>query len=172
MAKSKLIDRDRGWSALKEHVKRAGKIAVKVGILEAAGNHQNVEEGEPQKTVAELAVVNEYGSSDGRIPARPAWRNSLDESRERITKALGKVAEEIVGGAAVEVAMSKIGLLGQAIVRRGITRLREPPNAPLTIAKKGSSNPLIDTSQTRNAVTFELLRGSEVDAARDQRRVR
>ena len=171
MAKSRIIDRDRGWRALRESVRKAGKVAVKVGILEAAGNHSNVEEGEAPKTVAELAAVNEYGSSDGRIPARPAWRNTLDGNKAKIIQALRKTAEAIVSkGASVDIAMGRVGLMGQALIRKSITALKTPPNAPLTIAKKGSSNPLIDTGQTRQAVTFELIKGSQVDEARRSRR--
>jgi hypothetical protein len=31
------------------------------------------------------------------------------------------------------------------------------PNAPSTIAKKGSSHPLIDTGQEKNSVTWEVI---------------
>lgn len=166
MAKSQVIDRDRGWGAIKDRVKKAGKVAAKVGVLEAAGMHETDGEGEPM-TVAQVAAVNEYGSSDGRVPERPAWRNSLDKNKPKITTALQRTAEQIVdGGIPVDVAMGRVGLLGQSLIRRGIDDLTTPPNAPLTIAMKGSSKPLIATSQTRNSVTYEIIKGAQVDEAR------
>jgi hypothetical protein len=40
--------------------------------------------------------------------------------------------------------------------RRKITTLRSPPNAPSTVAKKGSSNPLIDTGAMRQSVRSRI----------------
>ena len=37
-----------------------------------------------------------------------------------------------------------------------ITQLDTPPNTPKTIARKGSSNPLIDTGFLRANVTFKV----------------
>ena len=43
-----------------------------------------------------------------------------------------------------------------ADVQRKIVALKDPPNAPSTIAKKGSANPLIDTGRLRQSIDFEV----------------
>jgi hypothetical protein len=165
MARTQIIDRDRGWRDLKNRMQQTGAVAVKVGILEGAGTHNRETEGAPL-TVAQVAAINEYGSSDGVVPERPAWRNALDNGKDKIVKALRRAAEEITDGDTADTALGRVGLMGQALIRRGIDQLTTPPNAPRTIAEKGSSKPLIDTAQTRNSVTYGLIHGAEVDAAR------
>ena len=44
-------------------------------------------------------------------------------------------------------------------IQQSIRQLRTPPNSPLTIAMKGSSNPLINTGKLRNSVDFEIIKG-------------
>lgn len=168
MVAAKIVDRDLGWKALREAVAKSGPTAAKVGILEEAGAHER----SVDLTVAQVAAVNEYGTSDGHIPERPAWRNALDGAKDRITKTLQRAAGELLDGVPVTTAFGKVGLFGQALIRRGIDALTTPPNAPRTIAQKGSSKPLIDTAQTRNAVTFAVLQGGEVDEARRARGIR
>ena len=41
-------------------------------------------------------------------------------------------------------------------IQVSITTLRSPPNAPATVAAKGSSNPLEDTLTLRNSVDWVI----------------
>ena len=50
-----------------------------------------------------------------------------------------------------------VGASAAAAVQHSIVRLREPPNSPYTIARKGSSNPLIDTGTMRTAVSWVVV---------------
>lgn len=52
--------------------------------------------------------------------------------------------------------LSRLGVLAQGDIQMEITALSSPPNTPSTIARKGSSNPLIDTGAMRGAVTWKL----------------
>ena len=49
-----------------------------------------------------------------------------------------------------------IGAKAAAIMKRTIRDFDDPPNAPYTIAKKKSSNPLVDTGLLMQSVTWEL----------------
>lgn len=161
MARSKLIDRDLGWKDLKAKVKAAGKVAVKVGLLQDSGHHPD------GTSLVEAAVGNEFGTSDGRIPERPAWRQGIDGNEKKLVTALRRTATEVVDrDLPADIAIRRVGHLAQAIIRKSIVDLDDPPNAPATIAAKGSSNPLIDSGHTRQAVTFEVLTQEAVDAAR------
>jgi hypothetical protein len=52
--------------------------------------------------------------------------------------------------------LSRLGLMAQGHVQESIVNLDTPPNAASTIKAKGSSNPLIDTGEMRQAVTFKV----------------
>ena len=58
----------------------------------------------------------------------------------------------------VDSVFSKIGLQMSSIIKERIRDIRTPVNAPSTIAKKGSSNPLIDSGELINSIDFDLRR--------------
>ena len=49
-----------------------------------------------------------------------------------------------------------LGELVKGEVQRRIAELKTPPNAPATIARKGSSNPLIDKGVLRASATYKV----------------
>ncbi len=114
-------------------------------------------ENEPY-TLGEVAVANEFGTDT--IPARSFIGSTHDREQKRwweVTKAL-KIKVLLL-----TVSIPKaLGLLGEIIkkdIQATIRKGGEPyvPNAPSTIAKKGSTNPLIDTGQMVNGVTYERV---------------
>jgi hypothetical protein len=56
----------------------------------------------------------------------------------------------------MDVAANMIGAKAAAIMKNTIRDLKEPPNAPSTVAKKKSANPLVDTGLLMQSVTWEL----------------
>ena len=148
--------RDRGADrAIKEIAKAKKEPFVKVGFLE---------EGEPRKdsgpTNAQIAFWNEFGTS--RIPERPFMRLTWIRKRRDIAKVIDKTIGEIqVGRMTVAEALGIIGLKAQQATKRTIVTLRDPPNAPSTIMRKKSSNPLIDTSQMLNSVQYKVSENGE-----------
>jgi hypothetical protein len=42
------------------------------------------------------------------------------------------------------------------VIKQRIANGIAPPNSPYTIARKGSSKPLIDTGQLRNSITYQV----------------
>ena len=56
----------------------------------------------------------------------------------------------------VGVALARLGIQAADDIRSEITSLSLPANSPVTIAIKGSSNPLIDTGEMRAAVTHQV----------------
>ena len=49
-----------------------------------------------------------------------------------------------------------VGAYAADVIQQRIVDLKEPPNSPITIALKGSSNPLVDTGHMRQSVTWEV----------------
>lgn len=146
--KSVVRDIDLGWDKFKREIKQAGKASAKIGVLQGAKAYP---EGTSQ---AEVAFYNEFGTS--KIPARPFLRPTADSNRKKYTVGLAKVLKNLPRDATIKQALEKVAMIAQADVRATITKLRTPPNAPSTIAQKGSSNPLIDTGAMRRSIDYEV----------------
>lgn len=56
----------------------------------------------------------------------------------------------------MDLALEIIGQISVSKVQQYMTQLKTPPNAQSTIDKKGSSNPLIDTGELRQSVTYTI----------------
>lgn len=127
--------------------------AVKVGILEDAGLHDNAEGA---LTVAEVAATHEYGAE--RIPERSFLRAGIDEATPRIKATLDALGKAVLDGTRTpDEAAARLGLLGVSIVQAKITDGPFTPNAPRTVAEKGSSRPLIDKGQLRQSIMYEIV---------------
>ena len=100
------------------------------------------------------------GAHDIVIPARPAFRNFLDSSREKAVQFMAKLMGEVQSGnMKPDAVFAALGLWAQAGIRKSIRALREPENAKSTIRRKHSSHPLIDNGQEINSVTFVTVKG-------------
>lgn len=143
-------DIDKGWSRIQRQLRQNKNVQVKVGIQSNSGYHR---EGDVPLTT--IAAVNEFGSSDGVIPERSFIRSTIDENQKKYLKWLKKAASDLMGPiAAVHKAFDVIGLKVASDMKRTMTQLKSPPNAPSTMkAKRGVNNPLVDTGQLRNSIT-------------------
>jgi hypothetical protein len=159
-----VTDRDRGWEKLKRELLKAGEISGKAGIIGAKAAQERKDGHGGTITNAELALVQEFGSQDGRIPERSFVRAGFDKNRakyegrvEKGTAAVydGKMpVDRMVGLIAAEMAADVVALIDEG---EGIP----PPNAPSTIARKGSSRPLVDSAQMKNAITSAVVVGKD-----------
>lgn len=90
-----------------------------------------------------------------KIPSRSYIRSTVDENQEQ----WGDLATEY-WGQIVDQDLTKfeaLSLIGQQIeadIKQKMIKLRTPPNAPSTIRRKGSSNPLIDTGHLMQSIRY------------------
>lgn len=132
----------------KELEKLQGGGYVLVGIHEDAAQP----EGE-DITMATLGAIQHFGND--KIPARP-W---LDVGVEQGNKEYLEVIEEgAASGLSQSQILEQVGAIAVGYVQQYITDLRDPPNAPSTVKKKGSDNPLIDTGAMRQSVTYKVAK--------------
>ena len=151
MARVSVKVQRRGGKKLQRLLREAGKggvSGVKVGFFSTA--KYGDKRGTP---VAAVAAWNEFGTKN--IPERPFFRNALAESERGVSNILAKgidtkkmVVDERLAG--------RVGEYVQGKIRDSITALKEPPNAPETVRRKGSSDPLMDTGTLRNSVAWEV----------------
>lgn len=123
---------------------------VLVGIHEDAGAHQG--KGEPISN-AFLGAILDQGSDDGNIPARP-WLAPGVASGNKEYQAI--ILQTVEDGGSLDEALEKIGVVAVGKTQQFMTKLKTPANSPITIKRKGSSNPLIDTGNLRQSVTSSV----------------
>lgn len=130
-----VIERDLGWNKIKEQLELLSQSSVFVGVQEGEVDDDNA-------SIAEYATYNEFGTDT--IPERPAMREAIDNNKSKINKAKETLYGKVLQGELnTETALGTLGELAQSLIQNSIRTLKDPPNAPSTIKKKKSSNPLI-----------------------------
>ena len=102
--------------------------------------------------VADVAAKNEFGT--GRIPSRPFFRIAVEKLRDELPEQLAADLGDDISLSADDI--EKIGLLSAREVSESANQLREPPNAPSTIERKDSDNPLVDLGRLIGSVTYKV----------------
>lgn len=158
MGVSKVITRTSGeLSRVMKQLRMVDRAVVTVGIQGDNAREAPAEGVEREPNNAEVATWNEFGTSDGHVPARSFMRSTFDERRAELVEVQRKALDAVAAGKmTTEQALHVIGEWFQGAVQKKIVDLRDPPNAPATIEAKGSSNPLIDTGQLRQSITHEV----------------
>lgn len=150
--KSKLTVDDRKWREIKRRLPQVEGAAVDVGIQSDAGT------GDTGTPIAAYAAWNEFGTST--IPSRSFIRSTADEKRNDWNRTADAVLGRILSlQSTPEQAFSLLGERAQADIKQKVISLREPPNDPATIRRKGSSNPLIDTGAMLAAIRYAVRMG-------------
>jgi len=119
---------------------------VDVGLLEGTG---------AAGQIAQYGFFNEFGTK--HIPSRSFMRSTFDQHRRKYEQILKKGYDQALAGKIpLRRALYTVGVEAQGDIMLRITNLRSPRNAPSTIRKKGSSNPLIDDGHMRMAISFDV----------------
>lgn len=117
----------------------------------------DINSGTPYSRAYEL-YVHENGSPLWQSPPRPILAPSIENSKEILAQQMQEAFTAVLDGSNATNELSKVGTLGQNIARDWFTNPSNgwAPNSPLTIKRKGSDRPLIDTAEMRKAITFVL----------------
>lgn len=155
------------------HIFGKNAASVTVGVFGAEGEElHEAQEGSQASglTCRDLAEIHEFGL--GNAPARSFVRAYFDANRERLRDMLGvlmrKAIERVIkSGAPIDDSirtsiLTKLGVKMQTEMQSRIARGIEPPLDPRTVARKGSSTPLIDTGQLRSSITFAVDLGGKL----------
>lgn len=187
-AKIKITDKDLGWNDFFARALRMEDVKVKVGILDGTPQGDYVAEGSAL-SVAEIAVVNEFGTEDGHVPERSFLRSTFDGTREEMIEfAKGMIWRVLDGSLSTDQFLGIVGSKMVSAVKATIRSNVPPPNAPSTIMRKArrgrtkslftralknvggglaqvgaaaAVKTLIDTGRMLNAVTWAPIRKGE-----------
>jgi hypothetical protein len=151
MAKrNQVTERDFGWKRINAEIGKAKGAGVKVGVLADSEPHEDGED------MIDIALTNEFGDPSRRIPARPFVRGAFDQHVRYLQQTKSRLWDQILAGRMdTNRALGLLGETHQSQVQSYMTALDTPPNAPRTIAQKGSSNPLIDSGRLRLSIRWE-----------------
>lgn len=151
----KIIDFQLAQAEIKRELdKLRGNKYATVGIHEDAGTHEG------GISNAQLGALLNYGDETNTlfgnpapIPARPWLLPGVESATQDI---VDTIASGIESGLPNNQIMEQVGAFAAGATQQYITDLRDPPNAPYTIEKKGSDNPLIDSGVLRSSVTYKV----------------
>lgn len=148
---------DRGWKEIKRDCSDLHRQAVKVGFRAGGPSHNDV-------PVLHYATWNEFGTADGHVPSRPFMRRTADlavrDVRNSNSLMVVVVRRMLRGNMSANQILDALGMWFQAQIRATIRNSRSwaKPNAPATIAIKGSSTPLIDDAIMIGTVDYQKTR--------------
>ena len=143
-------DIDRGWKRILAETKALERQVIKVGIQSDAPPEPN---GADMVTVA---AVQEFGSPQHNIPSRPFMRTTADRTAITLPDLIEAQYTGLVAGGTARKMLVQVGSWYQMQMK--FTLLTGPwvPNAPRTIARKGSDTPLVDTGALQMSIRYEL----------------
>lgn len=155
--KSRIVVDSRGWDALKRRLVKLADASVRVGVVA-----EQMHDAESGIGLPELAAIHEFGSPAARIPERSFIRRTLGDKRDSIATLCARLTGAVVEGKMDE--QRALGLLG-AYTSGEIKKFVlsgphiPPPLKPVTIERKSSDRPLVDTGRLAAAITWLVVRG-------------
>ena len=159
---------------------------VDIGILTEPGakKHPDKDGKQTDITLAELAAIQEYGTSiqvtpkmrkylavnglvlsknteEITIPSRPYMRQTFDEEQKGLERLIDEKETEILEGLETRRrALDQIGQTHRQQIQKAMrTQGKFKENHPFTAERKGSSQPLIDDGILRQAIDYMVHDG-------------
>ena len=148
-------------TALIETLKTLNKKKLNVGWFESS----KYEDGMP---VAQVAIMNEFGSVAKNKPPRPFMRNAISDNENRWSKTANQVSKNILKGQSIETGLNLLGVVVESDVKKSIVDITSPALAQSTINARKSrvakgrkiqatiEKPLIDTGYMLATLTSEV----------------
>lgn len=160
MAKSKVVDIDKGWRNIGRGLKQFSGHEIFVGLPQDSPESQEQSNG---LTMAALGTIHEFGTYDGFVPARRWLSAATDYYRDAIADRYVKLWKRIMTGKRVDVGegLERIGMFGVNRVREYIRKVGPTvwePLADRTVKDKKDDRPLISTGQLIRAITYVVKR--------------
>lgn len=152
--------KDTGSAELKKlqaRMKELSKFSVTIGVHGSSDKEEKSQKKQKVLTVLEIGIIHEFGL--GNAPERSWLRAWFDKSIPRNTERIQKIAEKVLKGHKDPAQLfEQLGLAGVGEIQERIADRIDPPLHPITIARKKSDVPLIDTGQFRSSITHLVVK--------------
>ena len=90
-----------------------------------------------------------------KIPERSFLRTGHDENADRVLQQTERALAQVVAGKmSVDDMLDLYGQQMSTAIKTYMRDLKEPQNSKMTVERKGSSNPLIDTGGLLESISF------------------
>lgn len=132
-----------------------GPKKVNVGLVSGESDSDEIMKG----------IWNEFGTKGGAsgggwggpIPERPFLRNAMRDNGAKYRHGMKTSAVKLLRAeTTLKTVLAKLGRDAELDVKDSIVSLSSPPNSPVTIAMKGSSNPLVNTGAMKDAIRWKI----------------
>lgn len=91
------------------------------------------------------------------IPERAFLRNGFDTNKDSVMKDAEQVLPSVLDGSlATDEFLKMIGIILSSDIKDYAQQLDSPPLHPFTVKQKGSTNPLVDTGDMIESITYEV----------------
>lgn len=149
------VARDNGLLDRIRLVARRYTAKVEVGYFGNEQHRPSITSGSPNSiTMSGLAAIHELGLG---VPKRAFIEPALRQNRDKYIKYAGKQITPIIRRRqSFNSAWQGLGVMAVADIQKYMVTATFTPLAPSTIARKGSSKPLIDTGQMRQSITYRV----------------
>ena len=155
----RVTDRRVGYDKLREAI-FGPSARVLVGITEENGSQQHKPGSEA--TVLQIAIWNEFGNGLNS-PERAPLRSWFDQNQATVEKWLIALMPSFLRGARTQaqildiLGLKIVGAIQKTMTGAGLP----PPNAPSTIARKGSSTATVEDGILRSKITHVVKNRGE-----------
>lgn len=137
----------KGIDNIQARLQKLSKKVIAVGFPK--GKSQAYPDG---TSVIDVAASHVYGMG---VPERDFMSLAKEGIEEKTKPILRRIYRSKIPGQ-IETLQEIAGQAAQDEIKNAIVELDQPPNAPATIAAKGSDNPLIDTTYMLKTVTYVI----------------
>ena len=144
------------FEKLKKNIKKLREKKVVAGFPKGKLNAPHYENSDKadKPSIIDVAIWNNFGIG---VPRRDFMTPSSKRWNEKIQEYVDELGTDLVDGKIdADKFLDFIGQIGAEIISDEIIKLDTPPNAPETIARKKSSNPLVDTGDMARAPRWEI----------------
>jgi len=143
---------NKDFAKLKKELAELEKLQVRVGFQRGDTNDEGVD-------LVDIAVWNELGTErDGKvhIPSRPFLRQSVENNEEKIKAFAQKQLKGLGDTTTAKQVLQRLGIFQKGLVQETINNGDFIKNAPATVARKKSAQPLVNTGQLIQSVNFVI----------------
>ena len=154
---------------------------LEIGIFGDGKGGETHDKGKPI-TVLGIATINEFGlqikitdkarnylravgmplkrgTSHINIPERSFIRSGYDDGKGKMMDRGETLLKKVINlELPVSAFFDALGEYAVGLIQEYLTDIRSPKNHPFTVARKGSSNPLIDTGLLRQSIEYQVVR--------------
>lgn len=146
----KIIEKKNQLDKLKKTLNDLIGAKLKIGFFDGQKSETS------ELTLATVAKINEYGTTDGKIPPRPFLRQTLRKNNNFKEDVKNVLQETLTLSKTFDSLFKKLGVKGMQEIQKEMTVGEFQENSEYTIKKKKSSKPLLDTGQLRHSVSWRV----------------